>query len=199
MLLYFIFPKAGIYYIVGKIMCLGGCDMTSSEKTVDILDSTLRDGAQGEGISFSVQDKIHIVQALDDLGIAFIEAGNPGSNPKDMEFFQEARKLNLKSARLCAFGSTRRHGIACAEDVNLQSLLAAETKDVVIFGKSWDFHVTDILRTTLEENIGMIGETVAFLKENGRTVMYDAEHFFTGYKANKDYAFMTLQAAVDGG
>lgn len=173
--------------------------MKTDDRTVDILDSTLRDGAQGEGISFSIQDKIHIVHSLDDLGVTYIEAGNPGSNPKDMEFFQEIQKTPLKNARLCAFGSTRRKDTACAEDVNLQSLLAAETQDVVVFGKSWGLHVTDILHTTLEENIGMIGETVAFLKKNGRNVIYDAEHFFTGYEENKDYALMTLQAALDGG
>ncbi len=126
-------------------------------KNVEILDSTLRDGAQGEGISFSVLDKIHICQALDELGVKYIEAGNPGSNPKDMEFFQQVKKLNLKNAELCAFGSTRRKGMSCIEDTNLQSLLAAETKNVVFFGKSWDFQVTEIIKTTLEENLEMIG------------------------------------------
>lgn len=169
------------------------------DRKIEILDSTLRDGAQGEGISFSVQDKIHIVKALDEIGIAFIEAGNPGSNPKDMEFFQAAKKLKLKNARLCAFGSTRRRDVSSAEDLNVQSLLAAETEDVVIFGKSWKFQVTEILRATPEENIKMIYETIAFLKESGRNVIYDAEHFFTGYEDDKDYAMLTLQAAVDGG
>lgn len=168
-------------------------------KKIVILDSTLRDGAQGEGISYSVQDKIHIVQALDELGITYIEAGNPGSNPKDMEFFQEAKKLQLKNSRLVAFGSTRRKDSSCAEDSNIQSLLAAETADVVIFGKSWDFQVTDILHATLDENIEMIKDTCAYLSKKGRNVIYDAEHFFTGYKENKEYAMRTLQAAVDGG
>ena len=118
-----------------------------SDKYVEILDSSLRDGAQGEGISFSVQDKIHICKALDELGVAFIEAGNPGSNPKDMEFFQEMKKVELKTAKLCAFGSTRRKEINCSEDANLQSLLAADTEWVVIFGKSWTFQVTDIIKT----------------------------------------------------
>ena len=166
---------------------------------IEILDSTLRDGSQGEGISYSVQDKLHIVEALDELGVKYIEAGNPGSNPKDMEFFQRAAGLKLKNSRLVAFGSTRRKGIPCAEDVNLQSLLTAGTEDVVIFGKSWDFQVTDILHATLEENLDMIKETCAFLKSNGRNVMYDAEHFFSGYQANADYAMKTLQSAVDGG
>lgn len=166
---------------------------------IEILDSTLRDGAQGEGISFSVKDKIHICQALDELGVAYIEAGNPGSNPKDMEFFQEIKNYPLKNAKLCAFGSTRRKDIKCSEDANLQSLLAANTDCCVIFGKSWTFQVTDIIKTTLEENLKMIQETVSFLRENGKNVFYDAEHFFTAYKENKDYAFKTLQAAVDGG
>jgi 2-isopropylmalate synthase len=159
----------------------------------------LRDGAQGEGISFSVQDKIHICQALDDLGIGLIEAGNPGSNPKDMEFFQEMKKIQLKTSKLAAFGSTRRKDIKCAEDVNLQSLLAAGTEYVVIFGKSWTFQVTDIIKTTLEENLAMIRDTCAFLKENGRHVVYDAEHYFTGYLADPEYALKSLEAAVEGG
>ena len=171
----------------------------SGTKIIDILDSTLRDGAQGEGISFSIQDKIHIVEALDELGVKYVEAGNPGSNPKDMEFFQQVKKLNLKKARLCAFGSTRRKGMQCIEDTNLQSLLAADTEDVVFFGKSWDFQVTDIIRTTLEENLEMIRDTAEFLKKNGRNVIYDAEHFFTAYVKNKEYAMKTLQAAIDGG
>jgi len=168
-------------------------------KTIDILDSTLRDGAQGEGISFSIQDKIHIVETLDELGVKYVEAGNPGSNPKDMEFFQQVKRLNLKNTKLCAFGSTRRKGMQCIEDTNLQSLLAAETEDVVFFGKSWDFQVTDIIRTTLEENLEMINDTAAFLKKNGRNVIYDAEHFFTAYVKNKEYAIKTLEAALDGG
>ena len=167
-------------------------------KKIEIFDSTLRDGAQGEGISFSVQDKIHICQALDELGIGYIEAGNPGSNPKDMEFFQEMKKIPLRHARLCAFGSTRRKDIKCAEDSNLQSLLAAGTDTVVIFGKSWNFQVTDIIRTTLDENLAMIRDTCRFLRENGREVFYDAEHFFTAYAECHDYAMSTLQAAVDG-
>ncbi|MCQ2582920.1 MAG: citramalate synthase [Treponema sp.] len=168
-------------------------------KQIEILDSTLRDGAQGEGISFSVQDKIHICQALDNLGIQYIEAGNPGSNPKDMEFFQKIKKMNFKNAKVCAFGSTRRKDIKCEQDDNLNSLLSAETEIVVIFGKSWDFQVTDILKTTLEENLAMIKESCEFLKNHGKKVFYDAEHFFTAYKENKDYALKTLQAAVDGG
>ena len=168
-------------------------------KKITILDSTLRDGAQGEGMSFSVKDKIHICQALDELGIQYIEAGNPGSNPKDMEFFQEIKKVPLKNARICAFGSTRRKDTTCAQDAQIQSLLNAGTETVVIFGKSWDFQVKEIIKTTLTENLNMIKETCAYLTKKGRTVFYDAEHFFTAYAENKDYAFKTLNAAVEGG
>ena len=168
-------------------------------KKIDILDSTLRDGSQGEGISYSVQDKINIVKALDELGVAFIEAGNPGSNPKDMEFFQEAKKLSLKNSKIVAFGSTRRKDLKCSEDANLQSLLSAETEVVCIFGKTWDFQVTEILHATLEENLEMIRDTCDYLTKKGKTVIFDAEHFFTGFAANKDYAMKALSAAVEGG
>ena len=171
----------------------------TSVKNIELLDSTLRDGAQGEGVSYSVQDKIHIVQALDELGVKYIEAGNPGSNPKDMEFFQKAKELHLSHARLVAFGSTRRKDSSCAEDANLQSLLSAETEDVVIFGKTWDFQAIEILHATLEQNLEMIKDTCAYLSKRGRNVMFDAEHFFTGYEANADYAMQALQAAVEGG
>ncbi len=170
-----------------------------AKQKIYIFDSTLRDGSQGEGISYSVQDKINIVNALDELGISFIEAGNPGSNPKDMEFFNEARKLKLKNSRLVAFGSTRRKDIKCSEDANLTSLLSAETEYVCIFGKTWDFQVTEILHATLEENLEMIRDTVAYLKSQNRHVLFDAEHFFTGFQANPDYALKALEAAVDGG
>lgn len=170
-----------------------------NERTVEIFDSTLRDGAQGEGISFSVQDKLNIVKTLDELGISYIEAGNPGSNPKDLEFFQEVKKIKLQNARLVAFGATRRKDISVESDVNLQSLLVAETSHVAIFGKSWDFQVREILKATLEENLSMIYETVAFLTKNNRKVIFDAEHFFDGYKANPEYALMSLKSAVKGG
>ena len=168
-------------------------------KKVHIFDSTLRDGAQGEGISFSVQDKLHIVQTLDELGISFIEAGNPGSNPKDLEFFTEVKKLKLENSQIVAFGSTRRKDISAAEDSNLRSLISAETEYVAIFGKTWDFHVAEILRATLEENIAMIRDTISFLTSHDRKVIYDAEHFFDGYRANPEYAVKTLRAAVEGG
>lgn len=168
-------------------------------RKITVLDSTLRDGAQGEGISFSVQDKIHIVQTLDALGIDLIEAGNPDSNPKDLEFFQLAQKLELKHSKLAAFGSTRRKDMKPQEDRQLQSLLAAETENVVVFGKSWDFQVTDILKTSLEDNLAMIEETVQFLAAAGRTVHFDAEHFFAGWNGNKEYALKTIEAAARGG
>lgn len=168
-------------------------------KTVHIFDSTLRDGAQGEGISFSVQDKLHIVKALDELGVAFIEAGNPGSNPKDLEFFEEVKKMQLKTARLVAFGATRRKDLAVTEDVNLASLLSAGTEWVCIFGKTWDFQVKEILRASLDENLSMIRDTMRYLTEQGRAVLYDAEHFFDGYRANPEYAMKTLAAAREGG
>lgn len=170
-----------------------------NERTVEIFDSTLRDGAQGEGISFSVQDKLNIVKTLDELGISYIEAGNPGSNPKDLEFFQEVKKIKLQNARLVAFGATRRKDISVESDVNLQSLLVAETSHVAIFGKSWDFQVREILKASLEENLSMVYETVAFLTKNNRKVIFDAEHFFDGYKANPEYALMSLKSAVKGG
>lgn len=162
-------------------------------------DSTLRDGAQAQGVSFSVEDKLKIVQRLDQLGIGYIEAGNPGSNPKDLEFFARVGELNLQHAKIIAFGSTRRIGITAAEDKNLQSLLSANTHSVAIFGKSWDYQVTDILRTTLDENLAMIGDTIAYLKAQGKEVVFDAEHFYDGYKANADYAMNTLQVAADAG
>lgn len=171
----------------------------SDSKIISIFDSTLRDGSQGEGISYSVQDKLNIVLALDELGISFIEAGNPGSNPKDMEFFSEAKKLKLNNAKLVAFGSTRRKDLTCAEDSNLQSLLSAETEYVCVFGKTWDFQVTDILHATLEENLEMIKDTVSYLKSKNRHVFFDAEHFFTGYSKNPEYALKALQSAFEGG
>ena len=166
---------------------------------LEILDTTLRDGAQGEGITFSAQDKLEVVRALDDLGISWIEAGNPGSNPKDMEFFRLASGLKLEHAKLCAFGSTRKKGVKASEDPGVASLLDAQTQAVVIFGKSWDFHVSEVLRVTHEENLAMIAETVCFLKEKGRRVFYDAEHFFDGWKANPEYALTTLKTAMTAG
>jgi 2-isopropylmalate synthase len=166
---------------------------------VFILDSTLRDGAQAQGISFSVEDKLKIVQCLDNMGVTYIEAGNPGSNPKDMDFFKKVKSYKLKNSTLAAFGSTRRPGITAEEDKNLKNLLEADTPVVVIFGKSWDFHVTDIIRTDLQENLNMIKDTIAYLKSKGKEVVFDAEHFFDGYKANSEYATEVLKTAKDAG
>ncbi|MDR2576153.1 MAG: citramalate synthase [Treponema sp.] len=167
--------------------------------TLEILDTTLRDGAQSEGINFSVQDKLAVVRALDDLGVSWIEAGNPGSNPKDMKFFRLAADLKLEHSKLCAFGPTRKKGGKASDDSGVLSLLDAQTQAVVIFGKSWDFHVTEVLRVTHEENLAMIAETITFLKEKGRKVFYDAEHFFDGWKANPEYALTTLKTAMEAG
>jgi len=166
---------------------------------VFLLDSTLRDGAQSVGISFSVQDKIKIARILDELQVDYIEAGNPGSNPKDMEFFELLAQNPLKHAKVTAFGATRKKNIAVEDDANIKSLLSANTACVTIFGKSWDIHVTDILRAELSENLNMIRDTVRYLKEQGKEVVYDAEHFFDGYRANPDYALSTLQAAYESG
>lgn len=166
---------------------------------VKIFDSTLRDGAQAEGISFLVNDKKKIAKALDELGVDFIEAGNPGSNQKDLEFFREAKELNLKHSKLVAFGSTRRCNGVASKDANVNALLEAETEYVCIFGKSWDFHVEHIIGTTKEENLNMIYDTVAYLRSRNRRVFYDAEHFFDGYKANREYAVKTLETAAAAG
>jgi len=166
---------------------------------VTLLDSTLRDGAQGEGISFSVADKLGIVDALDELGVDLIEAGNPGSNPKDKEFFKEAAGLRLRNARVAAFGSTRRKGVVASEDAQLRSLLDAGTETVVMFGKSWDFHVERVLGASLEENLEMIWDSVAYLRSEGRRVIFDSEHFFDGFAANPAYALDCLRSAVEGG
>ncbi len=166
---------------------------------ISIFDSTLRDGAQGQGISYSVEDKIKIVKALDDIGVTYIEAGNPGSNPKDMEFFKRIKEVSLKTSKVAAFGSTRRPKIEVKDDNNIKNILLADTDVVVIFGKAWDFQVKDILKTTLDENLKMIKETVHFLAERGKEVIFDAEHFFDGYKENKEYAMQTIKTAKEAG
>lgn len=166
---------------------------------VEIFDTTLRDGTQGEGVNLSVEDKVRIAQRLDELGVDFIEGGWPGSNPKDIAFFQRAKDLSLTHSRITAFGSTRHAKNPVDGDPNVQAMLEAETPVVTIFGKSWDLHVHNALRVSLEDNLAMIGETVAYLKEQGRMVVYDAEHFFDGFKNNRDYALQTLKAASDAG
>jgi 2-isopropylmalate synthase len=166
---------------------------------VKIYDTTLRDGTQGEGISFSVADKLLIAERLDRFGIDYIEGGYPGSNPRDMAFFAEARKLQLRHARLVAFGSTRRAGLKAAEDPQLRTLIESEMPVITLVGKTWLLHVHEILRTTPEENLAMIEESVRHLVAQGREVIYDAEHFFDGYLDDPDYALRTLDAAARGG
>lgn len=165
----------------------------------EIYDTTLRDGAQSEGINFSVSDKIKIIKLLDALGIDYIEAGWPGANPVDEEVFREIENLKLKSARITAFGCTKKPKIRPEDDKVLNMLLSANTEIITIFGKTWDFHVTEALNTTLEENLNMIRESVKYLKQNGRQVFFDAEHFFDGYKNNPDYAIAAIKSAYEAG
>lgn len=164
-----------------------------------IYDTTLRDGTQREGLSVSIEDKLRIARQLDQLGIPFIEGGWPGANPKDVQFFWQLQEEPLTQAEVVAFCSTRRPHIAAAADPMLQAILAAGTRWVTIFGKSWDLHVTEGLKCSLEENLVMIGDTIEFLRASGRRVIYDAEHWFDGYKHNRDYALKTLKAAIAAG
>jgi 2-isopropylmalate synthase len=166
---------------------------------IQIYDTTLRDGAQGEGVNFSLQDKLLIARRLDEFGFDFVEGGYPLSNPKDAEFFQRVAAEPLKHSRLCAFGMTRRRGVQPADDPGMKALLDSQAPVITIVGKTHDFHVTDVLRVSLEENLAMIRETIAYFREAGRDVIYDAEHFFDGWKANPDYARQTIRAAVEGG
>ena len=173
--------------------------MSDEQGRVLLYDTTLRDGAQGAEVNFSLPDKLKLTQKLDGFGMDYIEGGWPGSNPKDVEYFQHVRDLEIHHAKVTAFGSTRRAHIHAEEDGNLQGLVAADTPAVAIFGKSWTLQVTDVLRTTLDENRAMIRDSVAFLKSQVPEVIYDAEHFFDGYHADPDYALATLEAAVEGG
>src|SRR6266852_1686035 len=166
---------------------------------VELYDTTLRDGSQGEGINFSVIDKLRIAEKLDAFGFHYIEGGWPGSNPKDIEFFAEAKRKKYKNARLAAFGSTRRKGVAVERDDQVRLLLEAETPVITIYGKTWLLHVKEVLRATPDENLGMIGDTIRFLKDQGHFVIYDAEHAFDGYKHDPDYALATWQAAEKAG
>src|SRR3954471_18002831 len=166
---------------------------------VEIYDTTLRDGSQGEGINFSVMDKLRIAEKLDLFGVHYIEGGWPGSNPKDIEFFAQAKKKKFKNARLAAFGSTRRKSVAVEQDDQVRLLLEAETPVVTIYGKTWLLHVQKVLRTTPEENLAMIADTIRFLKDHGKFVVYDAEHCFDGYKNDPEYAVATWQAAEKAG
>ncbi|MBM4018241.1 MAG: citramalate synthase [Planctomycetes bacterium] len=168
-------------------------------KKIALYDTTLRDGTQGEGVSFSLQDKLDIALRLDDLGADYIEAGYPASNEKDEAVFQELRRLPLKRARPVAFGMTRRVGAKAAQDAALAALLAAETPAVAVVGKAWDFHVTKVLQTDLDENLAMVRDSVRLLKEAGRTVFFDAEHYFDGRRAGRQYALAVLRAALEAG
>ncbi len=167
--------------------------------SVQLYDTTLRDGSQREGVSFSVVDKLHIAQKLDELGIHYIEGGWPGSNPKDVEFFNKAQNLFLSQSKLVAFGSTRRPNIKAEEDTNLLALASAGVKVATIVGKSSGFQVTQVLETTLDENLNMIADSIRYLKTRGLAVFFDAEHFFDGFESNPDYALRCLKAAEEAG
>ncbi len=167
--------------------------------SIQIYDTTLRDGAQGEGVNFSLEDKLLIARRLDELGFDFVEGGYPLSNPKDAEFFQRLVEKPLKHAKVCAFGMTRRRGLQPADDPGMKALVDSQAPVITIVGKTSEFHVREVLGVSLEENLAMIRETVAHLCDMGREVIYDAEHFFDGWKANPEYAAKTIQAAVEGG
>ena len=169
------------------------------KQAMEIYDTTLRDGSQAEGISFSVEDKLRIAQKLDELGVKYVEGGWPGSNPKDVEFFDRAKGLKLSQAVITAFSSTRRANIAADQDINLQAALECGASVITLVAKSSELHVTEVLETTLEENLGMIADSIAYLKSEGRQVFMDAEHFFDGYKLNPEYALQTLKAAAQAG
>jgi len=169
------------------------------EKKVLIYDTTLRDGTQAEGVSVSVEDKLRIAEKLADFGVHYIEGGWPGSNPKDMTFFKEAKNLNLRNTKLVAFGSTRRASLKVEEDPQIQDLIKAETPVITIFGKSWDLHVTEALKTTLEKNLEMIYDSIVYLKKYVDEVIFDAEHFFDGFKENPEYALEVLKVAQQAG
>jgi len=169
------------------------------KRLIRIYDTTLRDGTQGEGVSFSSEDKVRLASRLDALGIHYIEGGWPGSNPKDLRFFRRMQDVPLKQAKLAAFSMTRRAGGRADGDANMQALIDAGAPVATIVGKSWDFHVTDALDTTLQENLAMIADTVAYLRPKMDEVLFDAEHFFDGFRANRDYALATLKAAADAG
>ncbi len=168
-------------------------------RKVKVYDTTLRDGAQGEGISFSLEDKLRIAKRLDELGLHYIEGGQPGSNPKDIRFFNEVKKASLRRARVAAFGSTRKAKNRVSDDPTMKALLRAKMEVVTIFGKSWTLHVKDVLRTTPEENLRMVEDSVRYMKSKGKEVIFDAEHFFDGYKEDEGYALETIKAAEKAG
>lgn len=168
-------------------------------RRIEIYDTTLRDGTQGEGVSFSLVDKLNITQRLDQLGVDYIEGGFPIANPKDAAYFDAVSDLNLSHAKVCAFGMTRRKGIAAADDPGMKALVASKAPVITIVGKTWDLHVDEVIRVSRDENLAMIRDSVAFCREQGAEVFYDAEHFFDGYRSNPEYAIETLRAAVEGG
>jgi 2-isopropylmalate synthase len=168
-------------------------------KKIMLYDTTLRDGTQGDQVTLSAEDKMRITRKLDELGFHYVEGGWPGSNPKDARFFEMARGTSFKNTRLTAFGSTRRADTTPGDDQSIQALVETETDVITIFGKSWDLHVSEILGVTLAENLSMIEDTLSYLKSQGKEVIYDAEHFFDGYKRNPDYALSTVKAAIEGG
>jgi 2-isopropylmalate synthase len=166
---------------------------------LEIYDTTLRDGAQAEGISFSLQDKLLLTQRLDSLGFDYVEGGYPASNEKDSEYFERVRQLGLRQSQVCAFGMTRRKGIAAEQDAGMAALLAANTKVITVVGKASEFQATEVLRTTLDENLAMIADSIAYLCRAGRDVIFDAEHFFDGWKANPQYTLQTIRTAAEAG
>jgi len=168
-------------------------------RQVEIYDTTLRDGSQTEDIAFSVEDKLRITEKLDELGLHYVEGGWPGSNPKDIEYFKKVLKLRLKNSRVVAFGSTHRPRHKVDEDTTLRALLDSKAEIVTIFGKTWDFHVAEALRISPEENLDIINNSVSYLKKHVNKVLFDAEHFFDGYKANPEYAMKCLSAAQNAG
>src|SRR2546425_162041 len=170
-----------------------------TDQPITLYDTTLRDGTQGENITLSLADKLRVARMLDEYGMPYIEGGWPGSNPKDVEFFKAARGMTWQTARLAAFGSTRHRSNRPEDDPNLRELVAAETPVVTIFGKSWLLHVTEVLGATPAENLDMIADSVRFVVDRGRESVYDAEHFFDGFKADRDYALATLRAAREAG
>src|SRR5436190_12169810 len=188
-------PSAGLFFVSGDDKKA----VMSTARRIEIYDTTLRDGTQGEGFNLSLQDKLMIAQKLDELGVDYIEGGFPLSNPKDEAFFQEMRSIKLKNAKIAAFGMTRRRGVKAEEDPGMKALLAAETPVVTIVGKTSDYQVKAVLGVSLEENLKMIGDTIRLLRSAGRQVVYDAEHFFDTYRGNPEYAIQTLLAAQEAG
>jgi 2-isopropylmalate synthase len=172
---------------------------TAASQRIEIYDTTLRDGTQGEGVALSLVDKLRITRHLDELGIDYVEGGYPLSNPKDVAYFEQVRDLDLKHVKVCAFGMTRRRGVEAKDDPGMKALVDAKSPVITIVGKTWDLHVDEVLRVERDENLAMIRDSVAFCGTGGAEVFYDAEHFFDGYRGNRDYALATLRAALEGG